>query len=123
MTEFEEPIRLGALEAQVMDVLWDVGPGTVRDIISHIASNPAYTTIATVLANLDRKGMVEISRSRRSTTYSAGMSRAEYEANQMACVLRGSRDRASSILHFVESMSETDRVLLRDFLTSKAAER
>ncbi|WP_206680422.1 BlaI/MecI/CopY family transcriptional regulator [Flaviflexus huanghaiensis] len=123
MIEAEEPIRLGALEAQVMDVLWDEGPSTIRDIISHIASNPAYTTIATVLSNLDRKGMVTISRFRRCTTYSVAMTRAEYEASQMACVLRGSRDRASSILQFVESISETDRDLLRNFLKTKGAQR
>ena len=115
----DEPIRLGALEARVMDVLWEQGPGTVREIINHIDTQPAYTTIATVLSNLDKKGMVLIARSRRSTTYSAGMSRAEYDARQMACVLRQSPDRASSILHFVDAMPEADLELLRGYLQSK----
>lgn len=115
----DEQIRLGALEARVMNVLWDEGPGTVREIIDHIETTPAYTTIATVLANLDKKGLVTITRSRRSTTYCAGMSRAEYEAGQMACVLRRSPDRASSILHFVEAIPESDLELLRGYLRSR----
>ena len=41
-------LRLGALEAQVMDVLWDHGPATVREVIEHLPSDPAYTTIATL---------------------------------------------------------------------------
>src|SRR5699024_2867854 len=41
--------RLGALEAQVMDVLWDHGTLTVREVIDHLGGAPAYTTIATVL--------------------------------------------------------------------------
>ena len=49
--------RLGALEAQVMDVLWDHGPATVREVIDRLPREPAYTTIATVLANLGRKGL------------------------------------------------------------------
>ncbi|UUZ43527.1 BlaI/MecI/CopY family transcriptional regulator [Janibacter limosus] len=44
-------LRPGALEAQVMDVLWDHGPATVREVIEHLPSDPAYTTIATVLTN------------------------------------------------------------------------
>ncbi len=115
----DEPIRLGALEARVMDILWEKGPGTVREIIDHVDTNPAYTTIATVLGNLDKKGMLTITRSRRSTVYSAGMTRAEYEARQMACVLRQSPDRASSILHFVETMPDSDLEILRGYLHAK----
>lgn len=63
-------LRLGTLEAQVMDVLWDHGPATVREVIEHLPSDPAYTTIATVLTNLDRKHLVTITRQKRSTRYS-----------------------------------------------------
>ncbi|MGO3310686.1 MAG: BlaI/MecI/CopY family transcriptional regulator, partial [Brevibacterium aurantiacum] len=51
-TEKSSPIRLGALEQQVMDLLWDEGPLTVRQIIEASDNVPAYTTIATVLTNL-----------------------------------------------------------------------
>ena len=112
----DEPIRLGALEARVMDILWESGPGTIREIIDRLGSGPAYTTIATVVTNLDRKGLVAIERSGRSTTYAAALSRAEHEARQMSCVLKRSPDRASSILHFVEAMPESDLALLRSFL-------
>ena len=52
------PIRLGALEKQVMGLLWDHEPLTVRQIIELSEAEPAYTTIATVLTNLERKGLV-----------------------------------------------------------------
>lgn len=109
-------LRLGALEAQVMDVLWDHGPATVREVIAHLPSDPAYTTIATVLTNLDRKGLVTIARQNRSTRYGAKFSRHEHEAGLMEQVLEASRDRAASILQFVDSMPETDLDLLRDYL-------
>src|SRR5699024_12045888 len=49
------PVPLGALERQVMEVLWDDGDLTVRELISALGDVHAYTTIATVLSNLDRK--------------------------------------------------------------------
>ncbi len=112
--------RLGALEAQVMDVLWDHGTLTVREVIDHLGGTSAYTTIATVLGNLDRKGLVTITRQRRSTRYAARLSRQEHAAELMGQVLDASQDRAASILHFVESMPETDLALLRSYLDTKA---
>lgn len=113
--------RLGALEAQVMDVLWDHGPGTVREVIQRLPSDPAYTTIATVLTNLDRKHLVTITRDGRSTRYDARVTRQEHAAHLMGHVLDASRDRAASILHFVESMPDDDLALLRAYLTRREA--
>jgi len=55
VTRVFEPLRLGALERQVMNVLWDLGASTIRSVIESLSSDPAYTTIATVLGNLVRK--------------------------------------------------------------------
>lgn len=112
-------LRLGALEAQVMDVLWDHGPVTVRQVIERLPSDPAYTTIATVLANLDRKHLVTISKTRRSTLYGPRLSRHEYAAQQMEQVLQASGNRTASILQFVDSMPEADLELLRSYLRGK----
>lgn len=114
--------RLGALEARVMDVLWDHGPATVREVIEHLPSNPAYTTIATVLTNLNRKHLVTVTRENRSTRYAARMSRHEHAAALMEQVLDASRDRAASILQFVDSIPEDDLELLRDYLKRRDQE-
>lgn len=113
------PLRLGALEAQVMDSLWDHGSLTIREVIEHLPSDPAYTTIATVLGNLGRKQLVTISRQKRSTRYSPRMSRDEHAAAQMEQALATSRDRAASMLHFVDSMPEGDLALLREYLAQR----
>jgi len=108
--------RLGTLECEVMDALWDHGSGTVREVINRLPSPLAYTTIATVLGNLTRKGMVTVSRADRSTRYAARVSREEHAAELMSQVLQTSGDRSASILHFVESIPEADLDLLRDYL-------
>lgn len=111
-----EPPRLGALEAQVMDVLWDHGPATIRGIIDRLPSDPAYTTIATVLTNLDRKRLVTSSKRNHSTRYAARIGREEHVASLMNHALGTSRDRGASILHFVESIPDSDLDLLREYL-------
>ena len=69
-----------------------------------------------MLTNLDRKHLVNITRQNRSTRYSAKLSRHEHAAGLMEQVLDASRDRAASILQFVDSMPENDLDLLRDYL-------
>lgn len=112
-------LRLGTLEAQVMDVLWEDGAATIRDVINRLPSDPAYTTIATVLHNLARKGLVTATRQNHSTTHAASVSREAFAAAQMEQALSTSHDRAASILHFVQAMPESDRALLRKYLDSQ----
>lgn len=110
------PVRLGPLEAQILDALWNGGPASVREIIERLGRGPAYTTIATVLGNMRRKGVVESSRKGRYVQYAATYSREVHAARQMEEALSASDDRAASILHFVEAIEPTDLELLRNYL-------
>lgn len=110
------PVRLGALESQVMDLLWDGAPMTVRQIITQLPAEPAYTTIATVLANLRKKNLVCTGKDGHTTLYGACVRREEHTARIMKHALDSSGDRQASILHFVESMAEDDQELLRQYL-------
>ena len=64
---------LTALELQIMQVLWRNGPSTVQLVQRSLsASNElAYTTVQTVLNNLERKGKVTRQLSGRAFTYKA----------------------------------------------------
>ena len=117
-----QPPTLGPLESQVMQVLWDQGPATVREVIAQLPTDLAYTTIATVLANLGRKKLVGSSRQGRSTYYRALLSQDMLTAEQMGHLLRTSHDPAASMLHFVDSMTEPDLDLLRDYLRRRTGE-
>ncbi|HIY66124.1 MAG TPA: BlaI/MecI/CopY family transcriptional regulator [Candidatus Agrococcus pullicola] len=111
-----KPVRLGELEAQIMDLLWSGESMTVRDIINRLPGEPAYTTIATVLSNLRKKELVCTGKDGHSTLYGACLTREEHTARAMRHALDASGNRKASILHFVEGMSEADQQLLRDFL-------
>ena len=65
-----------------MDQLWEQGDATVRDVLEAInatAERPrAYTTVMTVLVNLDRKRLVTREREGKTDVYTPVMSRREY---------------------------------------------
>ena len=115
-TTRSELLRLGALEQQVMNVLWDEGPPTVRDVITHIGGKHAYTTIATVLGNLERKELVAPKKEGRSVRYAARHTRDVHAARLMGQALSTSHDRVASILHFIDSIDPHDAELLRAYL-------
>jgi BlaI family transcriptional regulator, penicillinase repressor len=51
--------RLTRAEEQIMQVLWDLEKGLVRDVIDKLPSpKPAYNTVSTVIRILEKKGFV-----------------------------------------------------------------
>lgn len=49
---------LGDREADVMSVLWGLGSGTVTEVRDKLPVPLAYTTVLTILRNLEEKGVV-----------------------------------------------------------------
>ncbi|WP_299280136.1 BlaI/MecI/CopY family transcriptional regulator [uncultured Georgenia sp.] len=118
-----EPVpTLGPLERQVMEILWDC-PAEVctRDVLERTSQPLAYTTIATVLNNLSRKGLVEKILTGRVWAYRPLVGRSAYTAEMMARALATSTDRSDSLLHFVGSIPEEDVAVLRALLDEDRA--
>lgn len=51
-------VTLGERELDVMAVLWEIGSGTVEDVRRRLPATLAYTTVLTVLRNLEAKSLV-----------------------------------------------------------------
>lgn len=66
---------LTPLELQIMQALWDGGPGTVAEVQSRLGSNLAYTTVQTMLGVLLKKQRVRRSLSGRAYVYRPAISR------------------------------------------------
>ncbi len=49
---------LGDRELDVMGVLWDLGSGTVSEVRDRLPADLAYTTVLTILRNLEAKELV-----------------------------------------------------------------
>ena len=52
--------RLTKAEEQIMQILWDIEKGFVKDIIEHLPDpKPAYNTVSTIVRILEKKGFVD----------------------------------------------------------------
>ena len=62
---------LGERELDVMAVLWEIGSGTVDDVRSRLPNELAYTTVLTILRNLEAKDFVSHEEQGRAHRYRA----------------------------------------------------
>ncbi len=108
--------RLGALEARVMDVLWQASqPMSVRVVLGALTGERelAYTTVMTVLDNLHKKGWLTREMVGRSYLYAPKASREQYTARLMADAMAESSDRKAVFAHLVEQISADELEALR----------
>ncbi len=75
------PRSVSDTELEVLKALWDVGPGTVRDIHTALADagrSWAYTTVQTLLLRLEQKYYVSCDKRERAHVFDARVSRDEF---------------------------------------------
>ena len=53
-----EDLALGSRELDIMGVLWEQGSGTVAEVRERLPVKLAYTTVLTILRNLEEKSFV-----------------------------------------------------------------
>lgn len=68
-------IILADREAEFMEVLWRLGPSTVAEVREQLPDNLAYTTVLTILRNLEAKGYVGHDAEGRAHRYAALVAR------------------------------------------------
>ena len=72
-------LELTKAEEKVMKILWKIDRGLIRDIVSEYEDpKPAYTTIATILKILEKKGFVKRKPVANSFEYSPKIKEEEY---------------------------------------------
>jgi BlaI family penicillinase repressor len=56
----EKPVKLTKFEIEIMDALWQLGSGSVREIQEQLPlkKRPAYTTVQTIIYRLEEKSAV-----------------------------------------------------------------
>lgn len=102
---------LGDLEKSVMDVLWDKGEVTGREVFEEIGRvRPlAFTTILTVMDRLLKKGLIRRAKRGRLFVYTAAMSKDDFVKQVSHEVLQGIMDisASSAASSFVDILYKT----------------
>lgn len=74
-------LSLGPLEAEILNIIWELGSVTVKDVHDRILADPsrelAYTSVTTVLRRLTQKGWLACDKTERSFTWRPLVSRSQ----------------------------------------------
>jgi predicted transcriptional regulator len=108
---------LGDLEVQVMRRIWARRePVTVRDVLGDLQTERpiAYTTVMTVMGNLQKKGWLQRHADGRAYRYEPLVSAEEYSAGLMRQALEASTDRPAALMHFIEELSAEEAKALEE---------
>jgi predicted transcriptional regulator len=109
---------LGPLEAEIMDVVWDEGEVTVRDVHGSLnAKRPiAYTTVMTTLGRLTDKGLLRRVEAQPAHRFSALLTREQYARSTVKSVVDWlvSHFPDPAVSYFVDRVeAEDERVIER----------
>lgn len=77
-------LSLGPLETEILQIIWELGCVTVKDVHERILSDPdrelAYTSVTTVLRRLTQKGWLTCEKDGRAFLWKPVVSREEAQA-------------------------------------------
>jgi predicted transcriptional regulator len=77
-------LSLGPLEREIIEIIWELGTVTVKDIHDRILSDPdrelAYASVSTILNRLTHKGWLACDKQERSYLWQARISATEAQA-------------------------------------------
>lgn len=74
-------LSLGPLETEILNIVWELGSATVKDVHERILADPerelAYTSVTTVLRRLTQKGWLTCNKQGRAFSWQPLVSRKE----------------------------------------------
>lgn len=110
-------MTLGELEREVMEIAWQRGEVSVRDVCLALDERMAYTTLMTTLDRLHKKGLLARRKDGRAFLYSPRLSPEQFTRGVAQDLIDGLLARgeggAEPILAcIVDAVSELDRALL-----------
>lgn len=107
MGKKDREYELGEAELAVLRVLWDTGPQTVREVMTHLherGRKVAYTTVMTFLSRLEQKGFVHSNKKDTAYVYRPSVSRESVTRSRVRALLDQLYDGAAGpvVLQLIE---------------------
>ena len=123
-----EKFYLTPVEHELMEILWALGQGTVREVIACLPSDRhlAYTSVSTILRILQQKKILTVKKSGRHHVYIPILSKATFATHSLKKIvnLAFSGNSASLVAHLVEKhpLSLDELKVIRQLLEEKQKE-
>ena len=119
---------LGELQAEVMEIVWNLGEATVAQVHERITRRRkvTYTTVLVAMQKLDKKGWLKHRREGRAYVYQPGRSRETAHGNLLKDLLKqafgGDPQLMLSRLLDQHPMSDTELSELKKLIDAKRRE-
>jgi len=109
--------RLGVLERQVMNVVWDAGEINVREACERLGAAVAYTTVMTTMDRLFKKRLLARRKVGRAFVYAAAATRDQLEGAVASELVQSLLQQHGGeplplLSSLVDAVSDRDRALL-----------
>jgi predicted transcriptional regulator len=105
-------------EEQVMQILWDVKEGFVKDLLKHFPDpKPAYNTVSTIIRILEKKGFVGHKSFGKSHQYYPIITREQYRNDRFSNLMKNyfNNSMKQVLSHFGKSgtmnINEADEII------------
>ncbi len=124
----KKPSPFGELEEKVMDILWNKGNATVKEVneqLSKKGEKYAYTTIMTILDRLYKKGILDREKEGKGYRYFPKISKKEFEEmvteKVISDILKANPETAvAAFSGIIEELSEDEIKKLKEMIEKKA---
>jgi len=120
----DDDFVLGDRELDVMGVLWDLGSGTVSEVRERLPADLAYTTVLTILRNLEAKELVTHTAEGKAHRYVPRVARRAARRSAVSRIVdklfHGSPEQLIAQLVEDEHLSADDLKRLRALLSAQA---
>ena len=123
-----QPVKLGKVQLDIMNLLWDLGEATAKELTDALSTQKpvAHSTVQTMLRTLEAKGAVRHEQRERTFVFIAVWERNELETTSahdlLTRVFRGSAYGLVSRLLKDENVSKEELERLRQLIDRHASE-
>jgi len=105
--------ELTRAEEQVMQILWKIGKGFVKDVIEHFGNpKPAYNTISTIIRILEKKGFVSYKIYGNTYEYFPLISQNEYSKQYLGNFVKNYF--GNSYKHLVSFFANEEKISIKE---------
>ena len=119
-----DDFALGDRELDVMGVLWELGSGTVAEVRERLPADLAYTTVLTILRNLEAKEFVDHTAEGKAHRYVPRVAQRTARRSALARIVdklfHGSPEQLVAQLVEDQKLSADDLRRLRELLAARS---
>jgi predicted transcriptional regulator len=80
--------KLTHVEEETMQAVWKTGEGNVKSFMENMSDTPPYTTVASVIKNLEKKGYLQSRLVGNAYLYKPSVSEEDYKKKFMGTVVK-----------------------------------